>query len=124
MVLVNLGWIFFRSNSPQQARQLLSAVLSPATYGQHFLSGSLYLLVLVVAVGYCVVLLIIDKLNQHETEIEAPRSDSASPASFAALVARWRWFWLTPLYAVALLFLLIVTLSHGTSTAQLMYGNF
>src|SRR5215471_6399151 len=46
MALVNLGWIFFRSSSPQQARQMLAAVLSPATYNQHSLSGNLYLLVL------------------------------------------------------------------------------
>jgi hypothetical protein len=41
-----------------------------------------------------------------------------------ALIARWQWFWIPPLYALALLFLLIVTLTRGVSTAQLMYGNF
>ena len=125
MALVNLGWIFFRSNSPQQARQMLAAILSPGTYAQHFLSGSLYLLVLAVAAGYCLVLLIIDGLKKHvPAEIETGASAADSGADFAAFVARWRWFWLAPLYAVALLFLLIVTLSRGTSTAQLMYGNF
>jgi hypothetical protein len=39
-------------------------------------------------------------------------------------MVQWRWFWITPIYFVALLFLLIVTLSQTTSTAQLMYGNF
>src|SRR5215472_7676601 len=125
MALVNLGWIFFRSSSPQQARQMLAAILSPGTYAQHFLSGSLYLLVLAVAAGYCLVLLIIDGLKKHvPAEIETGASAADSGADFAAFVARWRWFWLAPLYAVALLFLLIVTLSRGTSTAQLMYGNF
>jgi alginate O-acetyltransferase complex protein AlgI len=125
MALVNLGWIFFRSNSPQQARQMLSAVLSPAAYGQRFLSGSLYLLVLTMAAGYGVALPIIDGLNQHlRPEIEDGTSAADWHSGVAAFVARWRWFWLTPLYAVALCFLLIVTLSHGTSTAQLMYGNF
>ena len=125
MALVNLGWIFFRSNSPQQARQMLATVLSPGTYAQHFLSGSLYLLLLAVGAGYCVVLLIIDRLNKYApAEIETAASAADSHGSIAAFIARWRWFWLTPLYAVALIFLLIVTLSHGTSTAQLMYGNF
>jgi alginate O-acetyltransferase complex protein AlgI len=125
MVFVNFGWIFFRSNSLQQVRQMLSAVLSPATYGQHFLSGSLYLLVLALAVGYCAVLLIVDRLNKHvPTETETRLSVADSSAGITAFVARWRWFWLAPLYAVALLFLLIITLSRGTSTAQLMYGNF
>jgi alginate O-acetyltransferase complex protein AlgI len=121
MALVNLGWIFFRSNSLGQAGQMLAAVLSPATYGQHLLSGSLYLLVLAVAAGYCVALLIIDRLNRL---VPAETAATDSPADIATLLARWRWFWLTPLFAVALLCLLIVTLSHGTSTAQLMYGHF
>lgn len=125
MVFVNLGWISFRSSSPQQARQMLSAVLSPATYGQRFLSGSLYVLVLAVAAVYCVALLIIDRLNRHgQAEMENSVLAADARAGIAAWVARWRWFWLTPLYAVALLFLLIVTLSRGTNTAQLMYGNF
>ena len=125
MALVNLGWIFFRSNSPQQAGEMLSAQFSPATYSQHFLSGSLYLLVLAVLAGYCLVLLITDSLNKHvPAQIETQTSAADSHAGIAAFIARWRWFWLAPLYAVALLFLLIVTLSHGTSTAQLMYGNF
>ena len=124
MALVNLGWIFFRSNSSLQARQMLAAVSSPATYSLHLLSGSLYLLVLAVALGYAVVLLIINALSERQTALHAETSASSSPTGIAAFVARWRWFWLPPLYAVALLFLLIVTLSHGTSTAQLMYGNF
>lgn len=125
IALVNLGWIFFRSNSPQQAGQMVSAVLSPSTYGRHFLSGSLYLLVVGLAAGYCLVMLIVDGLNEHvPAEIEIRTSATGSISDIAAFIARWRWFWLAPLYAVALLFLLIVTMSHGTSTAQLMYGNF
>ncbi len=44
MALINLGWIFFRANSLPQARHMLAAVVSPASYLSHFLSGSLYLL--------------------------------------------------------------------------------
>jgi len=125
MALVNLGWIFFRSSSPQQARQMLAAVFSPGAYGQRFLSGSLYLLVLAVAAGYGVVLLIVDRLNKLvPAEVETGALAADSDGNIAAFIARYRWFWLAPLYALALLFLLIVTLSHGTSTAQLMYGNF
>jgi alginate O-acetyltransferase complex protein AlgI len=118
--MVSLGWIFFRANSLPQARQMLAAVLSPASYSSHFLSGSLYLLILSLAVGYAIVLLTIGTLNRYSEEMpEAePRTGTL------ALLARWRWFWITPLYALALLFVLIVTLSHGTSTAQMMYGNF
>jgi alginate O-acetyltransferase complex protein AlgI len=110
--LVSLGWIFFRANSTLEARQMLSAVLSPATYLTHVLSGSLYALVAGVAAGYAIVLVAIDALARNSGE------------GFVATMARWRWFWIPPLYAIALLVVLIVTLSRGTSTAQMMYGNF
>ena len=129
MALVNLGWIFFRANSLHQARKMLSAAFSPATYGGHILTGNLYLLVLAVVLGYAVVLLIGDRLQkQLSPAVSEQTSNTARPSSFisgfTATIAQWRWFWLAPLYVVALVFLLIVTLSHGTSTAQLMYGNF
>ena len=123
--LVNLGWIFFRANSLHQVSQMLSAILSPSSYRAHFLTTSLYLLVLALAVGYAIVLLVIDSLNRVSTEVvdaEAPQVDL--PTGPMALLARWRWFWLPPLYVLALIFVLIVTLSHSTSAAQMMYGNF
>ncbi len=120
--LVSLGWIFFRANSLQQAREMLSSVLSPASYFSHFLSGSLYLLILTLGLGYAVVLLAIEMLNRHSIEPE-PSSETAHPG-FIALLARWRWFWIPTLYVLVSLFLLIVTLSQGASTAQFMYRNF
>ena len=101
---------------------MLSAVLSPASYLSHFLSGSLYLLVLTLALGYAVVLLAIDTLNRYSVE---PRpSSKASHPGFIALMARWRWFWIPSLYVLVSLFLLIVTLTQSASTAQLMYRKF
>ena len=125
ITLVNLGWIFFRANSLNQTRQMLAAILSPATYGTHLLTGGLYWLVLALAVGYTITLLLIDNLKRASTDAldaEVPQVDV--PTGMMALLARWRWFWLSPLYVLALLFVLIVTLSRGTSTAQMMYGNF
>ena len=123
--LVNLGWIFFRANSLHQARQMLAAILSPSTYRVHFLTGSLYWLVLALAVGYTIVLFTIDRLSRYSTEREdAQAAPAGSRTGPMALLARWRWFWLPPLYVLALLFVLIVTLSRGTSTAQMMYSNF
>jgi len=129
MALVNLGWIFFRANSLHQAREMLTAVVSPATYSRHILTGNLYLLVLAVMLGYTAVLLIDDRLQEQlPPAVRDQASNTSMPSGFTSgftsLLAHWRWFWLAPLYVVALLFLLIVTLSHGTSTAQLMYGNF
>jgi len=120
--LMSLGWIFFRANSLPQARQMLSAVLSPASYLSHSLSGSLYLLVLMLAMGYTIVLLVIEKLNRYS--IEPGTSDQAAHPGFIALMARWRWFWIPSLYVLALFFLLMVTLTQRASTAQFMYRRF
>jgi len=120
--LVNLGWIFFRANSLPQARQMLSAVLSPASYLSHFLSESLYVMVAALALGYGIALLVIDALDRRSVEEEA--SQTGPRPGIIALLARWRWYWIPPLYAVALLFLLIVTLTQGASTAQFMYRRF
>ena len=126
MVLMNLGWIFFRAHSLGQALQMMDAIVSPATYGLHFLSGSLYLLVLAVATGYAMVLFINNLLEAHSGTVDrdAAAANLTRPSGFSEAIVQWRWFWITPVYFVALLFLLIVTLSQATSTAQLMYGNF
>lgn len=126
MVLINLGWIFFRAHSPGQAIQMIDALASPATYRLHFLSGSLYVLVLAVAVGYAIVLFINNLLEAQSGIIDqnTATANPNRPSGLAHAIVQWRWFWITPIYFVALLFLLIVTLSQTTSTAQLMYGNF
>ena len=122
MALINLGWILFRANSLPEAHQMLSAVLSPASYLLHFLSGSLYLLIAVLAVGYGIVLLVVAAVDRYAVEPEvSPTNSRPGPI---ALAVRWRWFWIPPLYAAALLFLLIVTFRRGPSTAQFMYRGF
>lgn len=127
MILVNFGWIFFRAHSLGQAIGMLRAVVSPSTYQTHFLSTNLYVLVLLVAVAYIVVILTENVLERHAAGDIEPASEVSKrfPASgFTEALFQWRWFWIAPLYALTLLFLLLVTLSQGTSTAQLMYGNF
>src|ERR1022692_353588 len=68
IIFISLGWIFFRANSLVEARQMLSSVLSPASYFSRFLSGSLYALVAVLAAGYVIVLLMIEALDCYTTE--------------------------------------------------------
>ena len=120
MALINLGWILFRGNSMTAAHQMLSAVALPASYGSHFLSGSLYLLVAAVAVGYGMVLCVVDALARYSADPQTTETDTG----LVAVAARWRWFWLPPLYALALILLLVVTLTRGASTAQFMYNKF
>jgi hypothetical protein len=116
--LISLGWIFFRANSSSTAGQMIVAVFSPSTYTSHVLSGSLYALVAILAVGYAGTLVLIDSLDR------ASAAQDQLVHGAMALLARWRWFWLPPLYALALLFVLIVTLTRGADTAQFMYRGF
>jgi alginate O-acetyltransferase complex protein AlgI len=118
--LVSLGWILFRASSLVEARQMLSAVLSPGSYSSHFLSGSLYVLVAALALGYAVVLLVIGALDRYAVEQEA----SAARSRIVDLIAGNRWFWIPPLYVLALVIVVIVTHSRGSDAAQLMYRNF
>jgi alginate O-acetyltransferase complex protein AlgI len=122
ITLISLGWIFFRASSLAKAGQMLSAVLSPATYGTHVVSGTLYLLVLALALGYAAVLVVIDALERYPIGDEAPATRAGN--RIMAFLARKRWFWIPPLYALTLLLVLAVTLTQGPATSQLMYRAF
>ena len=122
ITLVSLGWIFFRANSLFEARQMLSAVLSPASYSSRFVSGSLYVLVAALAVGYAIVRAVTEALDRHSVEQEAV--NPGTRPGIIALIARNRWFWIPPLYVLALLLVLIVTHTRGADAAQFMYRKF
>ena len=118
---VSLGWIFFRAGSLGEAKQMLGAIFTPSSYGTHVLSGSSYLLVLGLAAGYAVVTLVSDILGGH-LDAQAGRTELTG---MLAMVARWRWFWLPPIYAVLLLLVSFITASQGGgNAAQLMYRRF
>lgn len=118
IALINLGWIFFRANSLSETRQMLIPLFSPTTYSTHVLTSTLYWLVLSIAAGYTLTVFTIDALNRYPAE-----SETAS-RGVLTLLANSRWYWLPPLYGVAMIFLLIVTLTRGASTAQFMYNKF
>jgi len=118
--LISLGWIFFRANSLAQASQMLSAIVSPASYSSHFLNSSLYVLVAVLSAGYLIVLLVSDAIDQHASR---EQGNEVHPGTFA-LIARWRWFWIPSLYVLALIFVLLVTHGQEASAGQLMYRRF
>jgi len=111
-IFISLGWIFFRANSLLQARQMLSAIGAPTGYSSHFLSSSLYYLVASLAAGYAITLFVGEALDR------SPQSATI------ALLARWRWVWIPSLYALALLFVFMITHGQQTSAGQLMYRRF
>lgn len=120
MLLVSLGWIFFRADSLSKAGQMLSAAASPLSYSVHYLSGSLYLLVLSLAIGYAAVVMMTEVLNRHAEGAAAAESSSG----MIAMLACKRWYWLPALYALALIIVVMVTLTQSTTTAQFMYRAF
>jgi len=120
--LISLGWIFFRAHSLTKASQMLSAILSPASYLSHAVSGSLYLLVLALGLGYVIVLLGIEALDRYPVGPGA-REDQAG-SGIISLLARKRWLWIPPLYGLTLLLVLAVTLTQVPATSQLMYRAF
>lgn len=122
IALISLGWIFFRANSLAKAGQMLSAVLIPTSYLTHSLSGSLYLMVAVLGLGYMLVLMMVDALDRCATAAEVDESHAGS--GVMVFLARKRWIWVPPLYALTLLLLLAVTLTQAPATSQFMYRAF
>lgn len=118
--LISLGWILFRANSRSQAREMLAAVASPATYSSHFLTSSLYVLIGLLAAGYAVVLVIHDAIEGLNT----PSETASQNVGVMALVARSRWFWLPAIYALALIVVLMITLTQQGGVGQMMYRSF
>ena len=117
IALISLGWILFRANSLSQAREMFTEVLSPATYSTHFLSSSLYLMILVLAMGYAIVIVAADVVNRYAS------AEVGSSSALAAIV-RHRWYWIPALYALAMFFVLMLTLNESGGAAQLMYRGF
>ena len=123
MASISLGWILFRANSLPMAAQMLSAVVSPASYLSHFVGWSLYLIVVALALGYAAVLWVIDALDRHSVAPEASEANSRSEV--IAMVARRRWLWIAPFYALTLaVVVLIVTLTHSGGKGAFMYRIF
>jgi hypothetical protein len=77
---------------------------------------------LVLAAGYAIVLLVIEALNRYSVEPGASEPDARQGILW--FIARNRWYWIPPLYSLTLLFVLVVTLSHGENAAQFMYRSF
>jgi len=99
---------------------MLAAVASPGSYASHCLSSSLYLLIAVLSAGYAVGLLVSDALDR----ITVPSEESRQHSGLMPLMARARWFWLPAVYVLALLIVLMITLTQQGGVGQMMYRSF
>jgi alginate O-acetyltransferase complex protein AlgI len=111
MALISAGWILFRVNSLPQATQMLTAMASPASYLDHVLPRSLYLLVSGLAIAYAVALLVINSLNHYAEHLG--RDTAASRPEILQVMVRERWVWVAPMWAAASL--LVVTMMQRQS---------
>jgi alginate O-acetyltransferase complex protein AlgI len=116
--LISVGWILFRANSLERAGRMLATLATPNGYNQHLLSGSLYMLVLVLALSYAVVLRVADVFDGYLVQKEE------LPSAVLMTLARRRWYWVPALYTVVLVMVLLITQTQGPSTAQFMYRTF
>lgn len=123
MTLVNGGWILFRANSLTQARIMLRALLTPASYFSHFLPATLYMLVIGLALAYTIVLLVIGILDRYSERLGV--DEPALRREFLALIARDRWVWIVPMYALTTLVVVwIVTRGQNAGASPFMYRLF
>jgi alginate O-acetyltransferase complex protein AlgI len=111
ITLISAGWILFRANSLPQAAQMLAAVVSPASYLDHVLPRSLYLLVMGLAVAYAAVLFVINSLDRYSQRLGMEPATSRS--EIVKVMVRDRWVWVAPMWAAASL--LIVTMMERQS---------
>jgi hypothetical protein len=99
---------------------MLAAVATPESYASHNLSSSLYLLIAVLAAGYGVVLLVSNALDGFTV----PSEESRKHSGMLSLMSRSRCFWLPAIYALALLVVLMITLTQQGGVGQMMYRSF
>jgi alginate O-acetyltransferase complex protein AlgI len=118
MTFVSMGWVLFRANTLAKAGAMLLAAFSPSGYFVHYVSGSLYLLVLALATGYAAVLFVGRSLDRN---LGCAQVDSFGTMAW---LAQKRWYWLPALYLLFLALVLTVTLTQSTTTAQFMYRAF
>jgi alginate O-acetyltransferase complex protein AlgI len=119
ITLISAGWILFRANSLPQTAQMLSSIVSPASYLEHFLPWSLYLLVVGLAIAYAAVLLVINSLDRY-----AERIGATSPSEIVEVMVRDRWAWLTPMWAAASLLVMTMMERQSGAANVFMYRFF
>ena len=117
MLLISLGWIFFRANSLDQARQMFSTIIVPANYQVQSMSGSFYWLVIVLAIAYAGVVSLGKALENSSAE-----ASMQNPV--IAALARHRWYWIPPLYVTLLVVVVIMAAGSGSNAAAFMYRGF
>ena len=120
--LISLGWIFFRANSLPQAGAMFRSLVSPSSYMEHSVPGTVYLLFAALAVGYAMTLLVSGALDRYSERLDRAEP---SPPNMLMLMARERWIWITPMYGFAMVIVVwLVTRAQSAGASPFLYRNF
>jgi alginate O-acetyltransferase complex protein AlgI len=66
---ISFGWIFFRADNLRQCFSMLAAVFSPASYGKHLLSPSLYVQIAALVLGYFLLISISSEVQDESAGV-------------------------------------------------------
>ena len=117
--LIILGWVWFRADNLPQALQMFRAVLTPASYLDHYLPARFYMLMGVAVAGYALTLLVMTVMDGYASGKSTPRS------SLLRLMAQERWVWVTPIYLLAILMVLVLVNNvPRTGTGPFIYAGY
>ncbi|MGO8985024.1 MAG: MBOAT family O-acyltransferase [Terriglobales bacterium] len=119
---VCVGYIFFRSESIRQAFGMLKALASLHSYRHFSLDHSFYVMTLLAAVGYFVVIgfgELLDWLSES-----AQRKFGNRFGKVFGILARERWVWITPVVVVLAIYLSVVFHPGQAETGPVMYALF
>jgi alginate O-acetyltransferase complex protein AlgI len=117
---ISLGWILFRANSRSQAREMLSSIISAKSYFYHALPDSMYLLVIIIMVGYfgCIGAgRLLDRLAA--ASFSTPRRQA-----IAGMISDERWVWIAPLAIIVAIYAFALVQPGQTVTSPMLYRLF
>jgi alginate O-acetyltransferase complex protein AlgI len=115
---VCVGYVFFRADTVAQALAMLKAMASPGAYQHLTLDHSFYVMVILAAVGYFVVIgasALLDRLSEKAT---------GRIGMFFGAFARERWVWIAPIVVILALYLSVIFQPGQAETGPVMYALF
>ena len=115
---VCVGYVFFRADTVAQALAMLKAMASLGAYRHLTLDHSFYVMVILAAVGYFVVIgvsALLDRLSEKAT---------GRIGTFFGAFARERWVWIAPIVVILALYLSVIFQPGQAETGPVMYALF
>jgi alginate O-acetyltransferase complex protein AlgI len=122
---VCIGYIFFRSETVQQAFSMLKAIVSVSSYRHTTFDSSFYLMTFLAAGGYFAVIGCTELLDRVSLTVSR-NSDGALGKLQVVLgaIADERWVWIAPIVLVLAIYLSVVFQPGHAESGPVMYALF